>query len=83
MVRPRIFWSDSLDQWSRLVSTNRRASYRVALGSKTSREEMRSEGGRGTLPIGQAARLPLEERTALRKGGGVGREKKQILTRTV
>ncbi|GFV51373.1 hypothetical protein TNCV_3736771 [Trichonephila clavipes] len=35
-------------------------------------------GRRGTLPIGRAARLPLEERTAQRKGGGVGREKKQF-----
>ncbi|GFW15851.1 hypothetical protein TNCV_4431251 [Trichonephila clavipes] len=60
--------------------TNRRASFRVALGINISREEMQSEGRRGTLPIGQAARFPLEEQTARRKGG-VDREKEQILTR--
>ncbi|GFW39962.1 hypothetical protein TNCV_5116451 [Trichonephila clavipes] len=46
-------------------STNGQESFHLALGSE-----------RGTLHIGRAVRLPLEERTARRKGGGVGREKK-------
>ncbi|GFX82234.1 hypothetical protein TNCV_33421 [Trichonephila clavipes] len=38
-------------------STNGQASFHLALGSKTGREEMQSEGGRGTLLL--AVRLPL------------------------
>ncbi|GFT27079.1 hypothetical protein TNCV_4675971 [Trichonephila clavipes] len=51
--------------------TNHRASFRLSLRNKTGREEMRSEGRRGILPIGLAARLPLEERAAqwVERGG--------------
>ncbi|GFW13508.1 hypothetical protein TNCV_1209741 [Trichonephila clavipes] len=52
--------------------TNRQASSLFEVGNKTGGVEMRSEGGREHLPIGRAARLPLEERVARRvmKVGG-------------
>ncbi|GFU95830.1 hypothetical protein TNCV_1158891 [Trichonephila clavipes] len=77
--RPGIFASDSLDQWPRVSRPMGKRAFIMLLelrhaGKKSNQRQERNS------PHWSRCSSPIGRTNCLRKGGGVGREKKQILT---